>query len=138
MLQPGIQGRLECTVTKENCAAALGSGELEVFATPAMVALIEQTAWKSVAPFLQPGEGTVGTALNVRHTAATPVGLQIRCETELRLVDRRRLVFDVRVSDPFGPVGEGTHERFLIQNERFLKKAKEKQSGGAEEEHRRG
>ena len=126
MLQTGIKGRIEMTVTPDKCAGAVGSGELDVFATPAMIALIEETAWRSVAPELQPGEGTVGTALNVRHLAATPVGLKVRCETELTLVDRRRLVFDVKVYDPFGLVGEGTHERFVIQYEKFLKKVDEK------------
>ncbi len=126
MLQTGIKGRIEMTVTPDKCAGAVGSGELDVFATPAMIALIEETAWRSVAPELQPGEGTVGTALNVRHVAATPVGLKVRCETELTLVDRRRLVFDVKVYDPFGLVGEGTHERFVIQYEKFLKKVDEK------------
>ena len=126
MLQPGIKGRIELTVTKDKCADALGSGELDVFATPAMIALIEETAWKSVVSELQPGEGTVGTALNVRHLAATPIGLQVWCETELSLVDRRRLVFDVKVYDAFGLVGEGTHERFIIQVEKFMKRANEK------------
>ena len=126
MLQTGIKNQIELTVTKDKCAGALGSGELDVFATPAMIALIEETAWKSVVPYLQPGEGTVGTSLNVRHLAATPIGLTVRCETELTLVDRRRLVFEVRVYDPFGLVGEGTHERFIIQYEKFMKKANEK------------
>lgn len=126
MLQTGIKGKIELTVTKDKCAGAIGSGELDVFATPSMIALIEETAWKSVVPHLQPGEGTVGTALNVRHVAATPVGLQVTCETELTLVDRRRLVFDVKVYDAFGLVGEGTHERFIIQYEKFMKKVDEK------------
>lgn len=126
MLQTGIKGKIELTVTKDKCAGAIGSGELDVFATPAMIALIEETCWKSVAPYLASGEGTVGTALNVRHVAATPVGLNVTCETELTLVDRRRLLFDVKVFDPFGLVGEGTHERFIIQYDRFLKKVDEK------------
>ena len=126
MLQTGIKGTIELTVTKDKCAGAIGSGELDVFATPAMIALIEETCWRSVVPCLEPGEGTVGTALDVRHLSATPAGLRVRCETELRLIDRRRLVFDVRVYDPFGLVGEGTHERFVIQVEKFLKKVNEK------------
>ena len=126
MLQAGIKGRLELTVTKDKCAGALGRGELDVFATPAMIALIEETCWRSVVAELQPGEGTVGTSLDVRHLAATPIGLKVWCETELTLVDRRRLVFDVKVYDPFGLVGEGTHERFVIQYEKFMKKANEK------------
>ena len=126
MLQTGIKGRLELTVTRDKCAGALGSGELDVFATPAMIALIEETCWRSVVDELQPGEGTVGTALDVRHLAATPIGLKVWCETELTLVDRRRLVFDVKVYDPFGLVGEGTHERFVIRYEKFMKRANEK------------
>jgi len=126
MLEIGIKGKQEWLVTADKCAGAIGSGELDVFATPAMIALIEETAWKSVAPFLASGEGTVGTALDVRHLAATPVGLAVTCETELTLVDRRRLVFTVRVYDAFGPVGEGTHERFLIQYDKFMQKVNEK------------
>ncbi|MBO4419640.1 MAG: thioesterase family protein [Oscillospiraceae bacterium] len=129
MLQTGIKGKIELTVTLDKCAGAIGSGELDVFATPSMIALIEETAWKSVVPYLEPGEGTVGTALDVRHVSATPVGLNVTCETELTLVDRRRLVFTVKVYDPFGLVGEGTHERFVIQYEKFLKKVDEKRGG---------
>ena len=128
MLQTGIKGKIELTVTIDKCVGAIGSGELDVFATPAMIALIEETCWRSVAPYLGPGEGTVGTALNVRHVAATPVGLTVICETELTLVDRRRLVFDVKVYNPLGLVGEGTHERFVIQYEKFLKKVDEKRN----------
>ena len=126
MLQTGIKGSIEWTVTPERCAGAVGSGELDVFATPAMIALIEETAWRSVAPELEPGQGTVGTALDVRHLSATPVGLRVRCETELTELDRRRLVFTVKVYDPFGLVGEGTHERFVIQYEKFMKRVDEK------------
>lgn len=128
MLEIGIKGHQELTVTAENTARAMGSGELEVFATPAMIALIEQTAWRSVAPHLAPGEGTVGTMLDVAHTAATPVGMKVRCETELIQADRRRLVFRARLSDETGPIGEGTHERFIVQNERFLQKARAKRA----------
>lgn len=129
MLQTGIKYELALTVTKDKCAGALGSGELDVFATPAMIALMEECCWRSVAPELLPGEGTVGTALNVRHLAATPLGLRVRCESELTLVDRRRLVFALKVYDDFGLVGEGTHERFIIQVEKFMKKANEKANG---------
>ena len=126
MLQVGIKGSGTVTVTEALTARAMSSGELDVFATPAMVALIEQTAWRSVAPELEPGQGTVGTKLDIEHTAATPVGMAVRCETELAEIDRRRLVFRVRVSDEAGPVGEGTHERFIVDNERFLQKARAK------------
>ena len=104
----------------------MGSGELEVFATPAMISLIEETAWRSVSALLEPGEGTVGTRIEISHTSATPVGIRITCETEVDVVDRRRIVFDVRVFDEFGKIGEGTHERFIVRNDRFLQKAGEK------------
>ena len=95
MLEAGIKGRQEVMVTDENSAAAVGSGLLPVFATPAMVALMEKTAWMSVAPYLNDGEGTVGTKLEIAHNAATPVGMQVWCESELVEVDGRRLVLKV-------------------------------------------
>ena len=96
---------------------------LEVFATPMMIALMEKTACESVAPYLEKGSGTVGTELNVKHVAATPIGMQVTCETELVEVDGRRLVFHVKASDEAGLIGEGTHERFIINNEKFQSKA---------------
>ena len=126
MLSKGIKGTGERLVTEENTAKALGSGEPEVLATPAMIALIEETAWKSVAGELGEGEGTVGTGLNISHVSATPVGKKISCETELLEVDGRRLVFKALVSDEAGKIGEGTHERFIVDNERFMKKALQK------------
>ena len=126
MVQTGTKGHLEITVTQDKTAKAMGSGELEVFATPAMISLIEETAWRSVSDLLEPGEGTVGTRISISHVSATPVGIRITCETEVTVVDRRRIVFDVRVFDEFGKIGEGTHERFIVQNDRFLQKAGEK------------
>lgn len=123
MLETGILGYSELTVTQENTAEALKSGTLQVFATPAMIALIEETAWKSVAGELEEGCATVGTALNVRHLSATPVGMKVTCKTELTEVDGRRLVFAVEAFDEAGKIGEGTHERFIVQSERFQSKA---------------
>ena len=123
MLQIGIRGSGEAVVTEALTAKAMGSGELPVYATPAMVALVEETAWKSVAPALEPGQGTVGTKLDLAHLAATPLGRKVRCETELVEIDRRRLVFSAEVWDEAGKIGEGTHERFLVDNERFQAKA---------------
>lgn len=125
-LQVGIIGTQTVTVTEEMTAAAFGSGELLVLATPKMIALMENTAYKSVAPCLEEGQGTVGTLLNVQHTAATPVGGTVTVETELVEIDRKRLVFHVQASDNAGLIGEGTHERFIITNERFLAKAQSK------------
>lgn len=123
MLKTGIKGRQEVLVTEDNSANAFGSGLLEVFATPAMAALIEKTAWMSVNPYMNDGEGTVGTVLNIRHLAATPSGMTVYCESELIEVDGRRLLFHVDVYDAKGKVGEGEHERFVINNERFMVKA---------------
>ncbi len=122
----GIQGQKELLVTEEVTAARVGSGLLEVLATPAMIALAEGTAMESVQPLLEEGQGTVGTRIDIAHLAATPVGMTVRCETELIEVDRRRLVFSVRVYDDRELVGEGTHERFIIDNARFLQKAQAK------------
>lgn len=123
MLEAGIKGTGSVEVVRENTAAAVGSGMLEVFATPMMIALMEKTACESVAPYLEEGSGTVGTELNVKHVAATPIGMQVTCETELVEVDGRRLVFHVKESDEAGLIGEGTHERFIINNEKFQSKA---------------
>lgn len=123
MIVPGIKGHLEQVVTPEMSAARIGSGLVEVFATPMMVALIERTCNESVLPLLESGQGTVGTLVNVAHTAATPVGMRVWCDSELVEVDRRRLVFRVAAFDECGPIGEGTHERFIIDTARFQEKA---------------
>lgn len=123
MLQPGIKAKKSLTVTDANTAKTMGSGTLDVFATPAMVALIEQTAYTSIESELEPGWGSVGTSLNIQHLSATPVGMTVTATTELVEVDRRRLVFHAEVYDEKGLVGKGTHERFLVENEKFQAKA---------------
>ena len=125
-MEIGICGEQMITVTEQQTAKHLGSGELAVFATPCMIALMENTAYKSVQPYLEPGQGTVGTLLNVKHLAATPVGMEVRCETKLIEIDRKRLVFEVKAYDACGLIGEGTHERFIIDNQRFMQKARSK------------
>ena len=110
-MQIGITGKQTITVTEEKTAQAMGSGTLPVFATPAMIALMENTASKSVETELDEGTGTVGTLINVKHVAATPVGMDVTCETKLVEVDRKRLVFEVKAYDAAGVIGEGTHER---------------------------
>ena len=119
----GLKGRAETTVTEQNTAAAMGSGLLPVFATPAMLALMENAAAGSVQPYLAEGRGTVGTRLSVSHLAATPIGLTVRAESELLSVDRRKLLFSVRAWAGEELIGEGEHERFVIDNARFLEKA---------------
>lgn len=126
MLETGIKGTRTITVDEENTAKAMGSGTLDVFATPALIALMEETCWRSVANELEEGSGTVGTLLEIKHTAPTPVGMKVTCESTLTEVDGRRLVFEVIARDAKGVVGEGRHERFIIQNEKFQMKANAK------------
>ncbi|MGN0595734.1 MAG: thioesterase family protein [Ruminiclostridium sp.] len=126
MLETGIKGRQDITVTTELSAKSMGSGGLEVFATPAMIALMEKTAMLSVQEQLDEGQGTVGTRLEIDHVAATPVGAEVWCESELVEIDRKRLVFEVIAYDKAGVIGKGRHERFIVNNERFMEKAKAK------------
>ncbi len=125
-METGIKFSIEKKVDESMTARVMRSGTLDVFATPAMIALIEETAWKSVADQLEPYMATVGTNLNVDHLAPTPVGMKVRCETELKAIDGRKLVFDVAVYDETGLVGKGTHERFIINEEKFQAKANSK------------
>ena len=126
MIVPGIQGRQETMVTAANVATTVGSGRVEVFATPMMIALIEKAAIMSVDPFLEKGQSTVGTQVNVSHVAATPVGMKVWAETEVVGVDRRRITFSVKAYDERGLIGEGTHERFVVEVEKFQAKAEGK------------
>ena len=125
-LEPGIRGEQSVSVTAANTAKTMGSGTLDVFATPAMIALMEKTAWKSVASHLDEGCGTVGTLLNVTHDAPTPLGMKVWCESELTEIDGRRLVFSVAAFDETGRIGGGRHERFIVPNEKFQAKADKK------------
>jgi predicted thioesterase len=120
MLVPGIKGGAEALVTPENTAEKLGSGDCPVFATPAMVALMEAAASRSVAPYLNEGETTVGISLNIRHSAATAMGRAVRAESELLEVDGRKLVFNVAAYDEAGQIGEGEHARAVVNREKFL------------------
>ncbi len=122
-METGIKNVIELTVTHDKTAAAVGSGTLEVFATPAMIALIEETAWKSVTPYLEKGQATVGTKLDISHIAPTPLGMAVRCETELSEVDGRCLKFKANVYDEKGLIGTGVHERFIVDAEKFQAKA---------------
>jgi len=126
MIEKGIKGHLEQVVTPEVTADRIGSGLVQVFATPMMIALIEQTCNESVVPYLEAGQGTVGTHIDVSHCAATPVGMRVWCDSELVEVDRRRLVFSVKAYDECGLIGEGQHERFVIDSAKFQAKAEGK------------
>ena len=126
MIEKGITGHLEEVVTPEMSAARVGSGLVDVLATPMMISLIERTCNESVLPYLDEGQSTVGTLVNVAHTAATPIGMRVWCDSELIEIDRRRLVFCVKAYDECGLIGEGTHERFIIDTAKFIEKVNQK------------
>lgn len=126
MLNKGITNKITIKVTQDKTAKVMGSGTLDVFATPAMVALMEQTAASSVQPHLEDGVTSVGTKINVEHLSADPVGIEVTCESVLTEVDNRKLIFDIVVSDKHGIVGKAYHERFLIKSESFMTKTNAK------------
>ena len=117
-----IKATVTEAVTEDKTALSVGSGSLRVYATPAMLALIEKAACKALEGLLAEGETTVGTLLNVKHLAATPVGMQVSATAELIARDGRKFVFSVTASDECGVIGEGTHERFLVFSDKFTDK----------------
>jgi predicted thioesterase len=127
MLHIGIKNHLESTASPERSAETVGSGNVPVYATISMIGLMEKTCLESVLPHLEPGQDTVGTHVNVSHCSATPVGMKVWCDSELIEIDRRRLVFRVAAYDEAGLIGEGTHERFIIEKEKFITKTYAKQ-----------
>ena len=126
MLETGIKGTASVLVTEASSARTMGSGTLDVFATPAMIALIERTCWTSIAGELDEGWSSVGISLTVEHTAPTPLGMTAVCYSELVEIDGRKLTFRVSVQDEAGVVGSGVHQRFLVQSEKFQSKADRK------------
>lgn len=125
-IKVGTKGRVDSIVTEERTAAQVGSGSLPVYATPMMVALIEEAAWKSVQDQLEDGQGSVGIQMDVAHLSATPLGMKVWAETEVTAVDGRKLTFAVKAFDEAGLIGEGVHQRFVIDNEKFLGKCQKK------------
>ncbi|UTC68318.1 MULTISPECIES: thioesterase family protein [unclassified Treponema] len=126
MLKTGIKGKEEIIVNENHSAESLESGTLKVFGSPAMIALMEKTAWKSVQDYLEEGQGSVGTSLEIKHVSATPLGMKVYCESELTGIDGKKLIFSVKAYDETGLIGEGTHERFIVNNKKFQKKTNEK------------
>ncbi len=109
-------------VTDAQTAEYLGSGALPVLATPAMIALMENAAMLALAPHLEAGQGSVGTAVSVSHTRATGVGQPIEATATITHIEGRSIEFTLTASDPYGPIGHGTHTRFIIDNAKFLAK----------------
>lgn len=122
MLEKGLSGRSETTVSAQNTAATMGSGDLPVFATPAMVALMEHAALEAVALHLPEGSTTVGAEMNVTHIKPSGLGAAITATAVLTEVEGRRLVFNVGARDAEGLIGEGTHVRYVVDRERFMAK----------------
>ena len=122
MLETGIKCVKEEVVTEDLTAEIVGSGGLAVYATPAMIRLMEHAAWLSVEEHMEDGFTTVGTRMDVKHLKASPLGVCIKAEAELVEVDGRRLVFKVAAYDDKGLIGEGTHERFIVNTEKFMAK----------------
>ena len=117
----GMKGEAYTEVAREDTAYEVGSGDLLVYATPCMVALMEGAACEAIAP-LPEGKTSVGTELNVAHKAATPVGMEVRAEAEVTAVDGNTITFRVAAYDEAGLIGEGTHKRVIISSQRFLDK----------------
>lgn len=128
MVEVGIKGSNEILVTPEWTARHIGSGTVLVLATPMMIALMERTCQESIKPYLEQGEETVGIHVNVHHHAATPVGMTVWCESEVIEIDRRKITFRVAVYDKQGLVGDGTHERFIINVNKFKEKTDARKS----------
>lgn len=122
MMEKGLRYESVATVGDGNTAVGMGSGDLPVFATPAMAALMENAAMMAVAGNLPEGATTVGTQISVSHVKASPVGVRITASAELVEVDGRRLVFAVRAWDERGTIGEGSHTRFVVDRDRFMGK----------------
>ena len=122
----GMTGQAFTDVERADTAKEVGSGDLLVYATPCMVALMEGAACESIAPCLAEGESSVGTMMNVSHTSATPVGMEVRAESTVTAVAGRKVTFEIVAYDEAGEIGRAVHERFIIKTERFLEKTYDK------------
>lgn len=122
----GLRSRAETLVNGSNTANSVGSGLVPVFATPCMIALMENAAVRAIQPHLSPDESTVGTHMDISHDAATPVGMKVWAEAKVTAVEGRKITCEVTAYDEAGLIGKGTHERFIIKPEKFLAKANAK------------
>ena len=124
MLEKGLTAVSRTTVTPQNTAAAMGSGDMPVFATPAMVALMENAAMLAVAGALPEGATTVGAEMNVTHIKPSGLGTEVIASADVTEVDERKITFPVGARDAEGLIGEGTHVRFVVDRARFLAKVR--------------
>ena len=118
----GMKGEVGTTVEREDTAKEVGSGDLLVYATPCMVALMEGAACEAIAEALSDTQTTVGTALTIEHISATPVGLEVRAEAEVTAVEGKVITFAVRAYDEAGEIGRGSHQRVIVNSQKFLDK----------------
>ena len=125
-LRPGLKGHEDFVVRETDSASAFRSGSLEVLATPVLIASAEETCADLVQPFLDEGMGTVGTEVNIRHLAPSPIGMKYCCDCEITAVEGRVIRFSVVLTDERERIGEGTHERVIINEERFISKSQRK------------
>jgi predicted thioesterase len=130
-LKPGLKGQLQKAVEEQYTATHIGSGKVPVLATPAMIGFMEWAATETVQPYLPAGFTTVGTHVDVRHLAPTPVGMTVTYHAELIQVEGRTLTFRVRAEDEKEKVGEGTHQRAIIDIARFEKRVRSKTGSGS-------
>lgn len=126
MLEINMTGKASVIVDEANTAATVGSGSLRVFATPSLAALIEKAACNCLLGRLEEGTTSVGTVLDIKHMAATPVGMKAEAIVTLVEIDGRRLVFDIIVNDEKDRISEGVHERFIVNSEKFMSKVESK------------
>lgn len=122
----GIEGETHALVEQEDTAKIVGSGDLLVYATPCMAALMEGAAYESIAPYLEDGQSSVGTSLQLSHTSATPVGMEVRAQSVVTAVDGKKITFEIVAYDEAGEIGRAAHERAIICTERFLEKVYDK------------
>ncbi len=123
LITTGMKGTAETLVEREDTAAVVGSGDLLVYATPCMAALMEGAACEAIASGLSDSETTVGMELNLQHTAPTPVGMEVRAEAEVTAVEGKVITFSVKVFDEAGQIGSAIHKRAVVDSQRFLNKA---------------
>jgi predicted thioesterase len=125
-IKVGTKGTFKVSVDESNTAKTMQSGSLDVFATPAMVAIMEKASTLALEPYLEEGSTTVGTALDISHVSATPVGMDVSATAEVVSVNGRELTFKVQAFDECGLIGEGTHKRFIVFAEKFQNKTNSK------------
>lgn len=125
-MEIGAKFKVSIKVEEKDTAKAYGSGTLDVLATPRMIALMEESAYKCLEKYLDETQSSVGTYLDVKHLSATPVGMEAYAESEIIELDGRKVVFSVKAHDEKGLIGEGKHERFIVFSEKFVAKTYQK------------